>query len=121
MMMISAIHWLPAATFIITVKAQTHVTSPHRSFSQVLLYPDDEYVAETYIGGELGYEPAYGALPYSDDTYSFIEFDLKHHGWFSYLEDYLSSATLRVYSLNGGEVDFDVLTDNEDEWNIDTI
>ena len=122
MMITSAMQWLPAATFIITVRAQTHATSPHRrSFSQVILYPDDEYVSETYIGGELGYAPAEGSLPYSDDTDSFMEFDLAHHGWFSYLEDYLSSATLRVYSFNGGEVDFYVLTDDEYEWNIDTI
>lgn len=69
----------------------------------------------------MGYAPAEGSLPYSDDTDSFMEFDLEHHGWFSYLEDYLSSATLRVYSFNGGEVDFYVLTDDEYEWNIDTI
>ena len=96
------------------------MTSPHRSldhsFSEVTLNPTDEYLARKYIGNEWGYEPADETLPFDEDTESFITFDLKY-SWLKYLEDYLSSATLRMYSLSGAvKVDFDVLTEGDNEW-----
>ena len=42
-----------------------------------------------------------------------MTFDLDY-SWFNFLEDYLSSATLKVYSLDAfQEADFDVLTDDD--------
>jgi hypothetical protein len=118
--------WLSAAALLLHARAQTHVKTRHRSldlsFSQITLNPADEYLARANADLEWSYADAEQKLNYEPYIESFITFDLDH-SWFKYLEDYLSSATLKLYSFGSlsQKVDFDILTDDDDDsWSVDS-
>ena len=102
--------------------------SPHHDlvFSQVALPPIDEYLAVPSTNeNDDSYQDARDELLYNghSDIESFVSFDLSY-SWLVHVDDYLSSATLRLYLIRGQleNIDFDVLIDdddNDDEWNLE--
>lgn len=111
--------WLPAAAAALRLRpsdGQTHGTSHHRSFdisfSQVTLQPTEYYSAIANAELEWSYVDAEDELIYAPSIESFVTFDLDY-SWFNYLDDYLSSARLKLYSIGSfEEADFDMLADN---------
>ena len=143
--------WPAAAVLLAQLsRGQTHQTSSLRGltadeidilsdfemFSQVILNPIDEAVARARKAADADDdETAWSwavvsaeeglVYAYMDPLYveSFVTFDLSYspHS----VEDYLKTATLRLYSLNGhlNETIFDIVPDDiddDDEWGVDS-